>query len=134
MPRRASSNIHPGIIGIAIVVLILVIMGGRMFIGNKTTGLGNLPALDIQQMLENANSMRGNEYIVEGQVNEKLLWTPDRGQFISLRVDTPGGEEIIGVEIPPKFDNLNIETRQSYSIRVRIREGGIPVATGINRL
>jgi hypothetical protein len=134
MPRRASSSIHPGIIGIAIAVLILVLMGGRMFIGNKTTGFGNLPALDIQQMLENANSMRGNEYIVEGQVNEKLLWTPDRGQFISLRVDVPGGEEIIGVEIPPEFDNLNIETRQNYSIRVRIREGGIPVATGINRL
>ena len=134
MPRRASSSIHPGIIGIAVVVLILVIMGGRMLIGDKSPGFGNLPPLDVEQMLENANSMRGNEYIVNGQVNEKLLWTPDRGQFISLRVETPGGEEIIGVEIPPEFDNLNIETRQSYSIRVRIRDGGIPRATGINRL
>jgi len=134
MPRRASSTIHPGIIGIAIVIVVLLILGGRMLIGDKKGTLGNVPALDVQQLLENANSMRGNEYLVDGQVNEKLLWTPDRGQFISLRVDTPGGDEIIGVEIPPEFGDLNIETRQRYSIRVRIRDGGIPVATAINRL
>jgi len=134
MPRRASSTVHPGIIGIAFVIIILLILSGRMLIGDKKVSLGNVPALDVQQLLENANSMRGNEYLVDGQVNEKLLWTPDRGQFISLRVETQGGEEIIGVEIPPEFDNLNIETRQRYSIRVRIRDGGIPVATAINRL
>lgn len=134
MPRRASSSIHPGIIGIAVVVIILAILGGRMLLGDKSAVLGNVPELDISQMLENANSMRGNEYVVSGQVNEKLLWTPERGQFISLRVETPGGDEVIGVEIPPKFNDLNIETRQRYSIRVRIRDGGIPVATGINRL
>ncbi|MFU8894172.1 MAG: hypothetical protein ACNA8L_11145 [Luteolibacter sp.] len=134
MPRRASSSIHPGIIGIAVVVLVLLIVGGKMLVGKKSSGFGSLPPLDITQMLENANSMRGNEYVVDGQVNEKLLWTPDRGQFISLRVETPGGEEVIGVEIPPEFDMFNIETRQKYSIRVRIRDGGIPVATGITRL
>lgn len=105
-----------------------------MLVGKKAAAFGTLPPLDVTQMLENANSMRGNEYTVDGQVNEKLLWTPDRGQFISLRVETPGGEEVIGVEIPPEFDNFNIETRQKYLIRVRIRDGGIPVATGINRL
>lgn len=104
-----------------------------MLIGDKSSGFGNIPELDVQQMLENANSMRGNEYTVRGQVNEKLLWTPDRGEFISLRVETPAGEQVIGVEIPPEFGDLNIETRQSYAFRVRIRDGGIPVATGINR-
>jgi len=134
MSRRASSSIHPGIIAIAVAVLVVAIFVGRSFLGGKSTGFGNVPELDIRQMFDNANSMRGNEYLVQGQVNEKLLWTPDRGQFISLRVETPGGDEVIGIEIPPEFDDLNIETRQSYSIRVRIREGGIPVATGINRL
>ena len=133
MPRRASSSIHPGFIGIAVVFLILAIIGGKMLIGDKSSGFGNIPELDVQQMLENANSMRGNEYTVRGQVNEKLLWTPDRGEFISLRVETPAGEQVIGVEIPPEFGDLNIETRQSYAFRVRIRDGGIPVATGINR-
>lgn len=134
MPRRASSSIHPGILAIAAIVLVAALVGGKMMFGKKSSGFGNVPILDVGQFFENANSMRGNEYVVEGQVNEKLLWTPDRGQFISLRVSAPGGEEVIGIEIPAEFNDLNIEARQGYSIRLRIREGGIPVATGINRL
>lgn len=134
MPRRASSKIHPAFIAVAVILIVLAIFGGKMVIGKKQSGFGNLQPLDVRQLMENANSMRGSEYLVEGEVNEKLHWTPDRGQFISLRVDIPGGEEVIGVEIPPEFNDINIEVRQSYSIRVRVRDGGIPVATGINRL
>jgi len=134
MPRRASSSIHPAYIGISVAILILAIIGGKMLIGDKSTGFGSVPELDIGQMLENANSMRGNEYSVSGQVNEKLYWTPDHGEFISLRVETPGGDEVIGIEIPPEFSDLNIEIRQQYAFLVRIRDGGIPVATRINRL
>lgn len=134
MPRRASSKIHPAFIAVAVILLVLAIIGGNLLIGKKQSGFGNLQPLDVRQLMENANSMRGSEYLVEGEVNEKLHWTPDSGQFISLRVDIPGGEEVIGVEIPPEFNDINIEVRQSYSISVRIRDGGIPVATGINRL
>ena len=134
MPRRASSSIHPGFIGLAVLGLILAIMAGKFFVGGKSSAFGSLPQLDVSQVLENANSMRGNEYVVEGQVVEKLRWTSGRGQFVSLSVEVPGGSEIIGIEIPPEFDNLNIETRQRYTFRVRFRDGGIAVATGINRL
>jgi len=134
MPRRASSKIHPAYIAVAVVVLVLAALGGKSLVGKKQSGFGNLQPLDVRQLMDNANSMRGSEYVVEGQINEKLHWTPDRGQFISLRVEVPGGEEVIGVEVPPEFNDMNIEVRQSYSIRVRVREGGIPVATGINRL
>ena len=44
------------------------------------------------------------------------------------------GEELIGVEIPPSFDKLNIEREQKYAFRVKVRQGGVPVATAINRL
>ena len=134
MPRRASSSIHPGLIGLAVLGVILAIIAGKFLVGGKSSTFGSLPQFDVAQFLENANSMRGNEYIVEGQVGEKLRWTAASGQFVSVRVDKPGGEEIIGIEIPPEFDTLNIETRQRYAFRVRVREGGIPVATGINRL
>lgn len=120
-------------IGIAIAMLALAVVGGRFFMGKPNASLGNVPDLDVRQVFENANSMRGNEYVVRGQVNEKLKWTPERGQFISLRVSTSGEDEVIGIEIPPEFNELNIETRQSYAIRVRVRDGGILVATAINR-
>jgi hypothetical protein len=134
MPRRASSKIHPAYIAVAIVVLILAVLGGMSLVGKKKAAFGDLQPIDVRQLMENANSMRGSEYLVEGEVNEKLHWTPDRGQFISLRVKDGRDEEVIGIEIPPDFNNVNIEVRQSYAIRVRVRDGGILVATGINRL
>ena len=54
--------------------------------------------------------------------------------MVSLKVDVPGGSEFVGVEIPADFSSLNIEREQRYSIKVKFRQGGIPVATAINRL
>jgi hypothetical protein len=54
--------------------------------------------------------------------------------LVSLRVNTPGGDEFIGIEIPAEFNKLNIDTRQKYAFRVKFRQGGIAVATGVNRL
>ena len=134
MARRASSRINPGIIIGAAAALAVAIFAGKSLLGKKTASFGDVAALRIDDLLENGNSLRGNEYVVEGQVDEKLQWTSDRGQLVSIRVETPGGDEFIGIEIPPSFNNLNIDTRQKYAFRVKFRQGGIAVATGINRL
>lgn len=134
MARRASSGISPGLlIGIAIFV-VAAFFGGKALLGKKTESFSDTSTLEIRDMLENGNSLRGNEYVIEGVVDEKLRWSPDRGQVISLKVDTPGGDEFVGVEIPPDFSKVNIEREKRYSIKVKFRQGGIPVATGINRL
>ena len=131
MPRRASSGINPGIVIAAVVFIILVAAGGKLLIGRKATGFKNVRPLDVEAFLENGNSMRGNEYSVKGTVDEKLRWTPDRGQVISLKVETKKGTEFIGIEIPPQFNHFNIEREQRYAFKVRIRKGGIPVATAV---
>ena len=74
MPRRASSSFHPGAIAAAVVVIILAVLAGRMMLGRKATGFGDTLPLDIQELLENGNSLRGNEYVVEGEIDEKLRW------------------------------------------------------------
>jgi hypothetical protein len=134
MARRASSGINPGLlIGVAVFVIVAVV-GGKMFLGRKPAAISG-SKIEMRDMLENANQLRGNEYVIEGTVDEKLRWTPDRGQVVSLKVEVPGGgEEYVGVEIPADFSSLNIEREQRYSIKVKFRQGGIPVATDINRL
>lgn len=133
MARRASSGINPGIlIGIAVFVA-AAFFGGKALLGKKSVTLSGAK-INVTDMLENANQLRGNEYVVEGKVDEKLRWTPDRGQVVSLEVDVPGGSEFIGIEIPAEFSDLNIERAQAYAIKVKFRQGGIPVATEINRL
>ena len=134
MARRASSSLHPGIIIGVIAAIVVAVVVGKSMIGKKTAGFGNVATLQIDELLENGNSLRGNEYVVEGQIDEKLQWTTSRGQLVSVRVESPGGDKFVGVEIPPEFNKLNIDAKQKYAFRVKFKQGGIPVATGINRL
>jgi len=134
MARRASSNLHPGpILGIIAAIAVLF-FGGKHFLGKKDSSLSGAEKLNVRDLLENGNSLRGNEYVVEGKIDQQLRWTTSRGQVVSLRVNTPGGDELIGVEIPPTFSHLNIERQQKYAFRVKFRQGGVPVATAISRL
>lgn len=134
MARRASSRINPAYLIGAAAGIAVAIFAGKSLLGKKTATFGNVSKLSMEEYLENANQLRGSEYVVEGQIEEKLQWTSDRGQLISLKVETPGGNEFIGVNIPADFNNLNIEAKQKYTFRVKILQSGIAVATGINRL
>jgi hypothetical protein len=134
MARRASSKFHPGFIIGAVAAIALAVVAGKSFVKKKSSSFSDVPKLNISELLENGNSLRGNEFLVEGQIDEKLQWTADRGQLISLKVDAPGGDEFVGIEIPQEFSKLNIDSKQKYAFRVKFRQGGIPVATGVNRL
>ena len=134
MARRASSSLHPGIIIAIAVIIVAAVVVGKSFTGKKSSGFGDIQTLPVKDLLENGNSLRGNEYVVEGKIDEQLRWTASRGQVVSLRVSTSSGEELIGIEIPPDFSKLNIEREQRYAFRIKFRQGGIPFATGINRL
>ncbi len=134
MARRASSNLHPGIIIGAVAAIVVAVIAGKSLISKKSASFGEVAKLSVSELLENGNSLRGNEYVIEGQIDEKLQWTTGRGQLVSVRIETPAGDEFVGIEIPNEFNKLNIDTKQKYSFRVKFRQGGIPVATGVNRL
>ncbi len=134
MARRASSSLNPGIILGAAAAIVVAIFAGRAVINRKSSSFGDAAKLNIEEFLESGNSLRGGTYVVRGQIDEKLQWTTNRGQLVSLRVDTPGGDQFIGIEIPPEFNKLNIDTKQKYAFLVKIQNGGRAVATGIERL
>jgi hypothetical protein len=103
-------------------------------ISKKSVSFGDVAKLNIDELLDNGNSLRGNEYLIEGQIEEKLQWTSSRGQVVSVRVESNSGDEFVGIEIPQEFSKVNIDTKQKYAFRVKFRQGGIPVATGVSRL
>ena len=134
MARRASSKAHPGMIIGAIIAIAMAVFAGNMLMSEKSAAFGDVSPLEINELLENGNMLSGNEYVIEGQIDEKLQWTADRGQLVSLKVESPGGEEFIGIEIPQEFNKNNISAKQRYAFRLKFKQGGVPVATGINRL
>ncbi len=132
MARRASSGINPGLlIGVAIFVVI-AIFGGKLFLGRKPDAISGAK-INMEDVLDGV-SLRDNEYVVEGTVDEKFYRDGNPNQVVSLKVSVPSGVEFLGVEIPTDLTTFNIEREQRYSIKVKFRQGGIPVATAINRL
>ncbi len=134
MARRASSSTNPKLlVGIGVAIIVLV-FAGKFLLTKKSESFSDAFPLDVKAFLEDGNAFRGDEFFIEGKIDEKLRWTPSDGQIVSIRVKTPGGEEIIPIQIPDKFNDLNIDREQSYAFKIDIKEGGIPIATAIKRL
>ena len=134
MPRRASSGMSPAVLFGILAFALIAFFGGKALLSKKSpTGISG-STLEMDTLKRNSNSLRGNEYVVEGTIDEKLRWTPDRGQVISLKVPTPGGDEFVSIHVPQELSDINIEREQRYAFKVRFRQGGIAVAEQISRL
>lgn len=134
MARRASSSNNPILIIGIIAAVAALIFGGKILISKKPKSYTNVNPLVAQDLLDNGNSLRNNEYLIEGKIDERFFRDGNTSSVVSVRINAVSGEEIVPVVIPSKFNKLNIEREQRYTIIVRFEQGGIPVATDINRL
>lgn len=133
MARRASSGLNPGIILAAVVVIGAVVFGGKMLLTRESRAFEGTPRLQVDDLLQNGNSLRSNVYIIEGEIDEKLQFSGN-GQLVSVKVVGSRGDEFIGICIPTTLSDRNIETKQKYAFKVQFEKGGIAVATDIERL
>ncbi|NNE90717.1 MAG: hypothetical protein HKN23_03640 [Verrucomicrobiales bacterium] len=145
MPRRASSGINTGqIIGISVAILgfllaaalMIKLVAGDLFSGGSSGNGGgsqhkNATELRLTSYRDNANSLRGNVYRVDGRVEETLKWTPDRGRLISLDATADGVSMPVPVLIPETFSSINIDRGAELSLVVRVGRDGTLVAEEI---
>ncbi|MFM2198408.1 MAG: hypothetical protein RLZZ505_1840 [Verrucomicrobiota bacterium] len=134
MARRASSSTNPILIIGIVIAVVALFFGGRFFMTKKKESFAGTNPLVVQDLLDNGNSLRNNEYLIEGKIDERFFRDGNTSSVVSVRVKAESGEEIVPVMIPAKFNNLNIEREQRYAFKVRFEQGGIPVATAISRL
>jgi len=134
MARRASSSTNPILIIGIVIGVIALIFGGKSLLSKKTSNFSNVTPLSVEDLLENGNSLRNNEYLIEGKVDERFFRTNNSASVVSVRVGSSSGEEIVPVMIPETFNNLNIEREQRYAFKVEFQQGGIPVALEISPL
>jgi hypothetical protein len=123
MARRAQSGLQPlHLIGL------LVIVAGALFavfklLNRSTDPLTGLTALDTRDFLESASALSGNEYRVEGTIDDRLdNWKSADGRLFSVQVSD--GSNLVPVWVPSHIQ-ANIQRGQHYVFKVRVLDTGI---------
>lgn len=132
MSRRASKGSNQSVIIIISLLVIALFAVGVTFLTKKKAAYSSLPPLPVRSLMENGNSLRGNKYQVEGKIEER--WVKNVYEGLHLSVEESGRYYPIFIKIPQDLEHPNIEREKHYSFSIEIGNGGIPLATGIQRL
>jgi hypothetical protein len=125
MARRAQAGIHPLWLGVIILLLIGFIGGGYFIFKGLRDPYRTLQALDIETYMENANSLRGNVYKIEGKISNSLAWSPTKGRLFSVEVGEDRTPNIVAILIPSSLNHLNIQKGQRFVFKVEIIQDGV---------
>jgi hypothetical protein len=136
MPRRSRSALKPSLALPLLAGLILVLGGGYLGVklasGKKgaNSSFHGVTQLDLEQYLENGNSLRGNTYQITGTVDAQLKWSPTLGRILSVQVDGSP----LPVKIPPELGSGSIQKGEEYRFKVQIEQDGLLVATTLEKI
>lgn len=123
MARRRNSSIQPVWLILVGVLLVGAFLGSRIFHSGGSDPYRTVAPLDVPAYLENANSLRGNVYKVEGEVTNSLAWSPTSGRLIAVDVDQ--GQNTIPVLVTTDFNQINIQKGQKFLFVIEVDETGL---------
>lgn len=107
----------------AAVLVVAAFIGSRLFLSVASEPYRTTPSLDVRAYLENANSLRGNVYKIEGKIEESLAWSPSSGRLFAVSV-TDGGD-ILPVLITKEFNSENVQKGQRYIFLLEVDNNGM---------
>ena len=123
MARRSKNFRLPLGIIIALVLILAAFVGSRFFISATSQPFRTVASLDVRTYLENANSLRGNVYKIEGEVLNSLGWSPTKGRLIAVSVDD--GSQVVPVLVTTDFSKINIQRGQRFIFLLEVDDKGI---------
>jgi hypothetical protein len=125
MPRRASSKIDSRWVWM-IVGAIALAVGLGVFLQNEgAEPFRTVPTLDLNDYLNNANSLEGNIYKVKGVINQSLGYERGKGRLFSVEVGSGPDAEVLPILVPPELSYLNLQKGQHYIFRLEVGDKGI---------
>ena len=126
MSRRAQSGVRPTH-WLGLIAILAVVGGGGLALMNRTTDpMTGITDLSTSEFMENATALSGNEYKVEGTVDDRLdNWRSADGRLFSLQVSDGSNNSFVPVWVPPDYKGANIQRGQRYILKVRVLETGV---------
>ena len=131
MPRRAQKGINPMLVAFTAIIIAVVFMTILFFLKSQKGSLRSITNLDVNEYIKEGSTLLGTQGIVSGTINEKLGWTGDRGEVISLRVE--GINQLIPILIPPDLSSTNIAIGDRFTINVKVSTNEVLIAKEIIR-
>ena len=133
MARRARQGIHP--LHIALIAgALAVLAGGALFMLSRSKdSLRSVSELSVSDYVQKGDSMGGTVWRVTGSIDEKVRWTPDRGQLVSVAVDQGGCSASIPVLVPPEFNDVSINIGDRFTFKVEVGEKQLLIVRDLER-
>ena len=129
MGRRASSSVNPAWFAIAAVVVVAVIAAGWVLKGTVADPYRTLAPFPVSDYLQNSNSLRGNQYKVDGVVGEQLHYSKS-ARLISVEVNG----EPVSIIVPAELRDVNVQKGQRLLFKVEVGEKGVLKAVGMKKV
>lgn len=123
MARKSRNGPQLGWVAMAAALILVAFVGAAFFISSDATPYRTTPQLDVGAYLDNANSLRGNVYRIEGEILNSLAWSPSEGRLISIGVEE--GRNVLPVLVTRDFNEINIQKGQKFIFLLEVDEEGI---------
>ena len=131
MSRRAQKGINPMIIALTGIIIALIFVTIIFLLKTQKNSIRSVNKFNVNDYIKEGSTLLGTEGILTGTVNEKLRWTTNRGEVISLRVEEIN--QLIPILIPPSFRDLNISIGDRFTFRIEVGNSEVLTAKEIIR-
>lgn len=114
-----------------IIILLLLLGAGGYWTfrqGGSESSLRTVEELDPTLYYDNANSLRGNTYKIDAEIDSSLGNSPTKGRLFSVTLKKSGANGIpvvLPVLIPISMGSLTIQKGQHYVMKVKVIESGL---------
>lgn len=123
MARRRKSSFQPGWLILVAALVLVAFLGTKVFHTKAADPDRSVAGFDASAYMENANSLRGNSYKIDGEVSNSLAWSPTEGRLFA--VDVEQGKFTIPVLVTKEFNEVNIQKGQKFIFVVVVDEKGL---------
>ena len=125
MSRRASYQAKPLWFFAVSILIVMAAAAGNYLFQQVKDPYRTVQELGVSSYMDNANSLRGNVYKIEGVVQNSLAWSPAKGRLFSVEVGESRDAGFVPVLVPSELNHLNIQKGQRFRMKVEVIENGV---------